>query len=132
MLYKMSGLKPLSLGIGTFMKRSLLAFAAMTLATTINIQAQYTYTTFSVPGSSTTYFDGISGNEILGNYTDNSGSYNFLYDGSSLTILNIPGEPLGIAGNDIVGATDTSSGFLYDGSNYTTFAVPGALYSFGA
>jgi hypothetical protein len=116
------------------MKRFLSVLGVVTLAATINLQAQYIFTTLSVPGAIQTRAWGISGNNIVGYYTGFTGTYGFLYNGSSYTTLSVPGAVTtwaqGISGNDIVGyyksGTGSMNGFLYDGSSYTTLSVPGA------
>jgi hypothetical protein len=111
----------------------------------LNTQAQYSYTTISVPGASSTWAYGISGNSIVGvdfvtvSSTSNSvtGYYqSFLFDGSTYTTLNVPAPSgqgtgaSGVSGNNIVGSYPASGGiyhgFLYNGSSYTTLDVPGA------
>jgi hypothetical protein len=112
--------------------------ALLLLATTINIQAQYKYTTLFVPGPVvSTVAAGISSNNIVGYYNNGSGYYSgFLYNGSNYTTLSVPGAlstmALGISGNDIVGSYVTIQGkysvvygFLYNGSTYTTLIEPG-------
>lgn len=86
----------------------------------------------------------ISGNEVIGVYTDSSNvGHGFLYNilTSSYTTLDVPGAagttPTAIAGNKVVGAYADSSnvqhGFLYDivTSTFATLDVPGASTSPG-
>ena len=107
---------------------------ALALTCSFEAQAQYTYTTFSVPGASATRAQGISGNYIVGLYEYGNGPYNaFLYNIGSQTFstINEPGASLsvatGISGNNIVGYT-TAGGFLCDmnSQTYVNFTVPGA------
>jgi hypothetical protein len=51
------------------------AGAILLLATTFNAQAQYNYTSLSVPGASATYALGISGTNIVGFYSYSSAMY---------------------------------------------------------
>jgi hypothetical protein len=75
---------------------------------------------------------GISGNRIIGNYTDSQGGrHGFLFDGATYTTLDDPlfmgfGSTIayGIDGDSIVGYTSDSAGaviasFIHDGSTYT-------------
>lgn len=98
------------------------------------------YTTIDVPGAFATYAYGISGNNIVGYYEYNGGSYNgFLYNGVGYTPVAVPGalqtRAYGISGSDIVGFYQNNNssvlyGFLYNGSSYTTLAIPGASDTF--
>jgi hypothetical protein len=83
-----------------------------------------------------TFALGISGNKIVGYYTDSSSvSHGFLYNGSTYTTLDDPlATPglagtfaTGISGGNIVGSYGSSTGlhgFIYNGSSYTTLDVP--------
>jgi hypothetical protein len=93
---------------------------------------QYTFTDISDPlGTDGTVADGISGNNIVGNYYTSDGDHGFLYNGSTYVSLN---DPLGtittaraISGNNVVGSyynDGTYSGFIYDGSTYATLNDP--------
>lgn len=84
---------------------------------------------------------GISGNNIVGEYSDSSGIHGFLYDGSTYKTLNVPGANAtvceGIDSGNIVGyysqlqgSTDYYHGFLYDGSTYKTLDYPLATSTF--
>lgn len=77
-----------------------------------------TFTTLSVPGAAWTQATAISGNNIVG--TSSLGD--FLYNGSSYSILNLPGAPSGISGNDIVGSYYDSNNISY---GYLATPVPG-------
>lgn len=116
------------------------AGAILFLAATMNVQAQYNYTTLNVPGAANTWAYGISGNNVVGTYLNGGSHQGFLYNGSSYTTLSVPGasstEARGISGNNIVGiycyypsGYSIYQGFLYNGSSYTTLSVPGAMYT---
>src|SRR5208283_3838917 len=116
--------------------------------------ADYSYTTINVPGadygtvsygaltlSVGTYAFGISGNNIVGGYTDSSGSSNhgFIYNGTTYTTLNVPSATStyanGISGNNILGGYSNGGaglGFVYNGTTYATLNAPGATYSTSA
>lgn len=93
------------------------------------------YITFTIPpGVNGTFAQGISGNNVVGRYTDSSNtSHGFLYNGSGFSIIN---DPLGIngtsaqgmSGSNVVGYYIDSSnvyhGFLFNGSAYTTLSDP--------
>jgi hypothetical protein len=89
-----------------------------------------TLKTFDAPEATQTYARGISGNNIVGYYTDTSGYvHGFIYDGTNWTILNKPGaeetKAMGIDGDNIVGRFYDDQGthtFLYDGTNWTTIS----------
>ena len=65
------------------------------------------WTELGYPGAQFTYIDGISGNNIVGFYTDDTGYHNFLFDGSQWTSFDYPGAShmviTGINGDTIVG-----------------------------
>jgi len=100
--------------------------------------ASQTFTTLDDPlaGPRGTDAFGISGNNIVGTYSDSSGKgHGFLYNGSTYTTLNdslgvgfAGTQPLGISGNNIVGyysdSLNKGHGFLYNGSTYTTLDDP--------
>jgi hypothetical protein len=95
----------------------------------MNAQAQYTYTTLSVPGAVSTYAYGISGNNIVGWYRVGSTHNGFLYDGRSYNTFAVPGAQgtyaTGIDGNNI-------AGYYYNGGTMLGFlatpvAEPSAL-----
>jgi hypothetical protein len=89
------------------------AGAVLLITATMNAQAQYNYSTLSVPGASVTYASGISGNNIVGSYGNGSADLGFLYNGSTYTTLSLPGAPDGIDGNNIVGSYSNGSGDTY-------------------
>ena len=114
------------------------AGAILLLATTFNAQAQYNYTSLSVPGASATYALGISGTNIVGyyDYVNGGNCYGFLYNGSSYnTNLNVPGaaftEAWSISGNNIVGFYSYSSA-MYARGFLATPVVPPPLLLAGA
>ena len=88
-----------------------------------------TFTTIDYPGAISTQAEGISGSNIVGNYTtSSSGEYGFVYNGSTYTTLAMPGaqytSAVGISGSNIVGnytsSSGTTYGFVYNGSTWTT------------
>lgn len=102
----------------------------------INVLAQYSYTTLSMPGAEDTYATGISSTNIVGYYFNGTYNQGFFFNGTTYTTLNFSGasdfEAYGISGNNIVGAAiiqghSQSSGFLYNGSYYSAgLSVPNA------
>lgn len=88
----------------------------------------------NAPGANTTYPMGISGNNIVGQYSDGvAGPYGFLYDGTSWTTLNRPGAAwtvvAGISGDNMVGYSSTGN-FLFDGISWTTINnAPGSTWT---
>lgn len=102
--------------------------------------AAYSFSTIDIPGAYETYAFGISGDNIVGYYSDASGTHGFLYDGTRHVNIDVPGAlrttPIGISGNRIVGYyTDSGGihGFLYDGTRFQTIDVPGGYetYAYG-
>jgi hypothetical protein len=137
-----------------FMKNKILRFTLCLalLGAAVTAPAQ-TYTTLDDPsGNGGTYAYGISGNNIVGWYANNSAGYfgpineqvGFLYNGSTYTTLINPlsiqntiqgpvpngNYAYGISGNNTVGlyypvaGGGGFSGFLYNGSTYTTLNDP--------
>jgi hypothetical protein len=96
--------------------------------------AAYTFTTLNDPlGVNGTTLEDISGNNIVGYYTDSANiRHGFIYNGSTFTTLDDPlatggTEALGISGNTIVGdyfVGNAYHGFIYDGSSFTTLDDP--------
>jgi len=82
------------------------------------------------------YAHGISGNNVVGFYSDSTRGifHSFLYNGSTYVALDDPlgvnTYACGISGNNVVGYYMDSSygihGFLYDGTSYTTLDISGA------
>ena len=126
------------------MKRLLYGFAAWSLlvALTGPAQAQYTYTTFDVPGTSDTEAFGINqAGQIVGANSNSSGvSHGFLRDvDSSYTRFDVPGARSTVAlgindASQIVGYYASSGvfhGFLRDvDGSYTTFDPPGSISTY--
>lgn len=115
--------------------RGTCAGAILLLTAAINAQAQYEYTTLNVPGSSTTWASGISGDNVVGYYLPSSGIISgYLYNGGTYTTFSYPGAyqtfANGISGNTIAGycslTTGVICGFLYNNGVFTTLSVPGA------
>ncbi len=53
--------------------------------------ADYTWTTLDHSGATSTTLYGIDGANMVGQYTDSSGTHGTLYNGSTWTTLNKPG-----------------------------------------
>ncbi len=95
----------------------------------------YTFTTIDVPGASAgTAARGINtAGQIVGDFTDSTGTHGFLGTGGSFTAINVPGafstEAMGInAAGQIVGFSGIGAhGFLDSGGSFTTIDAPGAL-----
>ena len=93
-----------------------------------------TWITLDAPGSTRTEAWGLSGNSIVGFYTDASErKHGFLYSMTTKTwtTLDAPGAtdtlPTDLDGNNIVGNSTAVGGFLYNGATWTTLdAPPGA------
>jgi hypothetical protein len=93
------------------------------------------YTILDAPGATATQARGINGINIVGDYTDSSGTHAFLYNGTNWTTLNAVGSNATYAhdidGDNIVGTywdgNHNAHGFLFDGTNWTTLDVPGAV-----
>ena len=89
-------------------------------------------------GSPSARAEDISGNTIVGQYTDSSWvNHGFIYDGTNWTTVNGPGATStalqGISGSFIVGYTTDASnavhGLLYNGTAWMTLDMPGATYT---
>lgn len=114
------------------MGRAVFAGAILLSVGTTNAQAQYIYTTVNVPGATSTYAYGISGNDIVGEYWGGNSWHGFLYDGSTYTTLDVPGAQgtgaRGISGEYIsgwYGGNGPGGGFLYDSGFYIPLNVAG-------
>jgi len=79
--------------------------------------------------------NGIDGSNAVGDYGDYYSRHGFLYDGATLTTIDMPGAAStrinGIDGSNIVGYYDTGRGtlkhgFLNNGANWTTLDMPGS------
>ena len=114
--------------------------AFLTLFISTSVQGSYTYTTLDVPGASSTHAYGIDGDNIVGRYSDGSGTHGFMYDGTDYTPLDYPDAnetyAYGIDGDNIVGGYNSSGtvrhGFHYDGTTYTQLDVPGSIRTFAS
>lgn len=113
------------------------------MAAMANVQAQYNFTTLSVPGATVTEACGIQGDIVVGSYDIGSNEYGFLYSVSTgvyTTGLGVPGATktsfYGIDGNDVVGsygAPTAEMGFVYDistGTFTTGLSVAGADFTY--
>ena len=91
-----------------------------------------TWTTLNAPGATDTLPTGISGNNIVGYYTNDNASttayHGFLYNGTSWTTLDTPGAIWtivnGISGNNVVGFSSLGN-FLYNGTSWDHLDMPG-------
>jgi probable HAF family extracellular repeat protein len=101
--------------------------------------ASYTFTPIDVPGAMLTVASGINDNgQIVGHFTDATGTHGFLKDGTTFTPIDVRRATQtfahGINDNgQIVGhftdATGTH-GFLKDGATFTIIDVPDATQTF--
>ena len=99
--------------------------------------AAYTFTQIDVPGAIFTLADGINdAGQIVGSFTDSTGTHGFLDTRGSFTQIDVPGASLtaalGInnAGRSSVRFSTASGGehgFLYTGGSFTQIDVPGAI-----
>jgi len=113
--------------------KKLIVFCALVVSLCTNYaRAEGTWTTFDIPGASSTVLWGIDGRNIVGTYwsTASGSEHGFLYDGTSWTTLDMPGAnytyATGIDGSNIVGWYYDASGqhgFLYNGSIWTPLDV---------
>jgi uncharacterized membrane protein len=98
----------------------------------------YSYTTFDVPGATSTVALGINDlTEIVGSFNDATGGHGFLRKNGEITVIDFPGASsthaasinnLGqIAGDYILNGQ--LYGFLLDNGAFTTINPPGALRS---
>jgi hypothetical protein len=99
-----------------------------------------TTTTFTIPDSTNIVAAGINDlGHVVGLFrsaTDNTLVRGFLNDGSTISVIQVPGSPntypIRIRNDGlIVGRFDDAGGFrqgfFYDGTTFTPYAVPGAL-----
>jgi Cell wall-associated hydrolases (invasion-associated proteins) len=118
--------------------------SSSTVATSSCLAYTGTLATIDEPneGSFSSYYGtralGISGNSVVGSYSNDSQINGFLYDGITWTSLNPPGNH-GTSGNgflgnnNIVGTLYTNSlyhGFIYNGKTWTIFLDPDANSSY--
>jgi len=67
------------------------------------------WTTIDVPGATYTRIYDIDGSNLVGSSTLNGEKLtDFIYDGTTLHALDLPGSPMGIYGNIIVGSYTTT------------------------
>jgi len=108
--------------------KKLIVFCAIILSLCTNyVRAEGTWTTFDIPGASSTVLWGIDGSNIVGEYVDAGGrSHGFLFNGTSWTTLDMPGATdtyaTGIDGSNIIGGYNDLNGhhcFLFDGATWT-------------
>jgi hypothetical protein len=120
--------------------KKLIAICALVVLFSMGYAGAGTWTTIDMPGASGTYLTGIDGRNLVGNYTDTTGTHGFLYNGTSWTTLDKPGASDtyldGIDGRNLVGTYrigESYHGFLYDGTTWTTLDMPGAskTYAYG-
>jgi PEP-CTERM motif len=86
--------------------------------------AKAQYTTLLPPGAISSEATGISGGNVVGDYSTGSATYGFLYNGGSYTTIAPPGATLtaatGVDGGNVVGyyvgSGGTQYGFLYQQS----------------
>lgn len=93
------------------------------------------WTIIEAPGAYETWAFGIESKNIVGRYNDNSGWHGFLYNGTTWSTLDMPGENIyytdatGINGDNIVGYYENTYGvhsFSCDGSTWKTLDMPGS------
>jgi PKD repeat protein len=98
-----------------------------------------TFTTINVPGAYDTETLGINGaGQVVGWFSDATGTHGFLKDGDTLTTFDVPGASGTVARGinstgQIVGTfwdLTGTRGFLKDGDTFTTIDVPGASGSY--
>lgn len=121
----------------------LLVFGLVALAE--SSYASFTFTTLEPPGSYSSYARGISGDTVVGVYSDGFEDFVYLYDGSTYADVEIetgiPESPFamplpnGVFGNTIVGTdfadfVNGATGFIYDGRTFTRLRFPGATATY--
>jgi hypothetical protein len=87
------------------------------------------WTTIDYPGATYTRIYGIDGSNLIGSSTLNGNKLtDFIYDGSNLHALDVPGSPSGIYGNIIVGSYTTTihsdNGAIGVFSNGYVYTIP--------
>ncbi len=84
----------------------------------------YTFTTIADPlAVYGTRVEGISGNNIVGSYTDANGNqHGFIYNGSTFETVDYPGAAstvlTAVSGNTIIGSDGADSAFIYSGGTF--------------
>lgn len=107
---------------------------------TLLASTQSPYTSIDVPGASATRAFGINAvGEVVGSYTDATGTHGFVWANGDFTMIKVPGavstEAWGInPQGDIVGryriAGDARTfGFLLSDEDFTDISVPGRLHT---
>ena len=119
-----------------FLKVALIStFAYLGTPSGIAMALAYRFTTIDVPGGTFTRPSGVNDTgEIVGSFTDDTGSHGFLYKGGTFATLGPPGASQSEAASinnagQIVGSfTDSAGqhGFLNVGGAFTTIDFPGA------
>ncbi len=117
-----------------------LMLVVTSVSTAAMAHAEWVWTSFDYPGSFYTIANGVSGDTIVGSYTDSSGAWHgYLHNGTAWTTLDGPGASkgtsvYGVDGNNVVGwyADDASKvhGFLYNGATFTPLSYPGATETY--
>jgi hypothetical protein len=104
------------------------------------LSKSYTFTGIDVPGATFTSANGINGRgEVVGHYSDSSGTHGFIYDKGTFGTIDAPSATStsanGINGRgEVVGHYSDSSGnhgFIYDKGTFTTIDGPDAASSLG-
>jgi hypothetical protein len=120
------------------MKKTVI-FAIMVAIQIVSNTPGGTWETLDYPGARMTSLSGISGDNICGWGTDNTGNnYGVYYNGTSWTRLDPPGSTQtilwGMSGNVVAGYYGIKDvgyrGCLYDGTNWTTINKPGASLAY--
>ena len=94
-----------------------------------------TYATVDPSGTTGTQANAVSGNNVVGFYTDGGGvQHGFFFDGTNYTTLDPTGttgtQATGVSGANVVGLYQSGGmqhGFFFDGTNYTTVDPPGSI-----
>ena len=93
------------------MKRFLAILSLILIST--QLTHAVTWTTLDYPGAISTQVWDIDGSNIVGYYTNSTGTHGFLYNGSTWTTIDAPEATythiLGIDGTNLVGYWQTAS-----------------------
>ncbi len=109
---------------------------AATLVLLGNDFSHAAYVTLVPPGStnSESTVVGVSGNNVVGNYTAGGVGYGFLYNGANYTTIDFPGSTgtnlTGVSGNNVIGSYSDGGGgigLLYNSGSYTSIVPPGGI-----
>ncbi len=115
-------------------------FLCMSLAAPDVQAATYSFTTFDVPGATSTHPTSINASgQVTGFYYDSLGQHGFVYSGGTFTTFDVPGaistRAASInAGGQVTGYyfdNSTSHGFLYSNGTFMILDVPGTEGSGG-